>query len=479
MAIDGFAPDRIDKLAAGLTTAANEARGIRASITRIVTEAEDAAGKGGYSASPPGAEPDGGALQTITRAAPPMSADVKTRLAHLLACQADGLPIDPSLFFNDEKPPDPAKVKAAIAYFNKHIDGSLVNDVDGQEAREILADWRQLTPTELDAVINSLPDDQLKKLNGMLGAGIPGLTAGGADRATRLAFANMIFSEVGAKAIDKTDKDVPVLQPDSSADGVSGLRYQKVPGPLFPKDGVNAENDISQGEDGDCWFLAGLGTITLHDPGFLQQHIHENDNGTYTVTFYSGGKPVKITVDGTLPVNVDPKKGSFAGGLVYAHSNNTTSGGDNTSLYAAIYEKAYAQFKGSYQAIDKGFGDQSLTDLTGNKAIKTSTGDYSLSQINSLMKSGAVMTTGSKDDKNLWDKITGGGPETMDANKVVTSHEYMVKSVNLNSHPPTITLVNPWGSGGTTKDNTVMPQEVTLTQQQWNDYFDEVSIGKP
>ncbi len=476
MSIVGLDPERIGQLAGRRTTAASQAHGIRASIARIVANAECAALTGGYSATPPNSEPDGGALLAITRGAPPMSTDIKTRLKHLLACQTDGLPIDPILFFNDEAPPDPAKVKAAITFFNQHIDdsGGFLWSDSAQGTQEVLNDWKQLTPTELDAVINSLTPAQLKKLNGQLGEGASWWGAGDANMGVQLDFANLIYSETGPDAISKVDEDVPVLQPDSSISGVSGLQYQTVSGPLFPPGGVNVKNDLAQGEDGDCWFLSALGTVVMHDPGFLAQHIRENDNGTYTVTFYTNGKPVDITVDGTLPVS---NTGGWADGLVYAHSGTTTASDENTSLWAAIYEKAYAQFKGGYGAIYGGYGAWGLENLTGKKATISSPGNYSLSQVARIMENGGVLTTGTKDDKSLWDKIFGGGPETEDSFNLVTSHEYMVKSVNLNSHPPTITVMNPWGSGGV-EDNHVMPQEVTLTEQQWNEYFGEVSVGK-
>jgi hypothetical protein len=54
----------------------------------------------------------------------------------------------------------------------------------------------------------------------------------------------------------------------------------------------------------------------------------------------------------------------------------------------------------------------------------------------------------------------------------------MVKSVDMNAHPPTITVVNPWGGGGV-EDGHQMPQEVTLTEKQWNEYFGEVSGTRP
>ncbi|MGD0556650.1 MAG: C2 family cysteine protease [Streptosporangiaceae bacterium] len=471
----GFDTVRVGELASRLATAGQQASGVRESIARIVANAEDAAAAGDYDASPSQSEADGGALLTIARGAPPMSSDVKTRLEHLLACQASSLPIDTDLFFNDENPPDPAKVKAAIAFFNQHIDdsgGFLWSDAQ-QGLQEVLSDWEKLTPTELDAVINSLTPAQFKELNSQLGEGGSWWGAGNSNTNLRIAFANMIYSEVGTDALSRADAYAPALQPESSTQYLSGLQYMLVNGTLYPPGGANVEKDLSQGDDGDCWFLSALGTIVMHDPDFLSQHIHENANGTYTVTFYSNGSPVNVTVDGTLPLTSN-------NGYAYAHSNS-----NDGSLWVAIYEKAYAQYRGGYEAINAtrsnsrtGAGSYALQDLTGNQTSGGTADEYTLSEVAGMMKTGAVFTTGTKDDTSLWDRLFGGGPDTEDNSQLVTSHEYMIKSVNLNADPPTITVVNPWGSGGV-EDNHVMPQEVTLTQQQWQEYFDEVAAVWP
>jgi hypothetical protein len=462
----GFDTVRVGELATKLSAAGRQASGIRESIGRIVANAEDAAATGGYSASPSGTEPDGGALRTIASQAPPMSSDVKTRLQHLLACAASSLPIDTDLFFNDEEPPDPAKVKAAIAFFNQHIDdsgGFLWSDAQ-QGVLEVLSDWEKLTPTELDAVINSLTPAQFKELNSQLGEGGSWWGGGSPISGLRLAFANLIYSEVGNNALARVDADVPILQPYIAATStLTNLSYVPVGGTLFPAGGANVFKDMAQGEDGDCWFLSSLGTVVMHDPDFLSQHIHENANGSYTVTFYTSGQPVDITVDGTLPL-------TSGDDYAYAHSNS-----NDGSLWVAIYEKAYAQFKGGYQAIYGGEGNVGLSDLTGTDAWQTSPTSYSLQQLSEMTKNRTVVVTATKDDSALWD---AGQEGTEDSYQLVTDHEYMVKSVNMDSDPPTITVVNPWGSGGV-ENNHVMPQEVTLTQQQWQKYFDAVSGTKP
>jgi hypothetical protein len=354
---------------------------------------------------------------------------------------------------------DQAKVDGAISYFDKHIGDSggwLWPDL-ALGAQEVLQDWQMLSPAELNAVLEALSPHQLSELNSALGQG-------GSDSDLRTAMANLLLGAAAPDALTKVEHNVPNLEPDSKTDYESNLHYAAASGDLFPGSGVAAESDVVQGDDGDCWFLAALGTLVLQDPGFPAQHIKQNLNGTYTVTFYRDGKPVEITVDGLLPTRSD-------GSVAYAQP------ADN-SQWVAIYEKAYAQFKGGYGSIDGGYGDTGLQDLTGTSAWRGSPDDYSLGKVADLMQHGQVLTAGTKDDKSLWNKIFGGGPKTEDNFQLVTSHEYMVKSVDMNAHPPTITVVNPWGGGGV-EDGHQMPQEVTLTEKQWTEYFNEVSGTRP
>lgn len=380
-------------------------------------------------------------------------------VVHATAAQAGWLSMpqqpDPSA---QQPAVDQAKVTAATSYFDKHIndDGGFLWLNWSQGATEVLHDWQSLSPAELSAVLAALSSHQLSELNSALGKD--------SDSGARTDMANLILSAATPDVLATLEHDVPALEPDSKTSYESNLHYAAASGDLFPSDGVNAESDVVQGDDGDCWFLAALGTLVLHDPGFPARHITQNSNGTYTVTFYQDGKPVDITVDGLLPTRSD-------GGTAYAQP------ADN-SLWVAIYEKAYAQFKGGYGSIDGGYGDTGLKDLTGTSAWRKSPGDYSLDQLAGLMKQGQVFTTGTKDDKSLWDKLFGGGPKTEDNFQLVTSHEYMIKSVDTSAHPPTITVVNPWGGGGV-EDGHQMPQEVTLTEDQWNDYFSEVSGTQP
>lgn len=390
-----------------------------------------------------------------------------TQLEGLKKLEDKGYKVDWSLAFSDEKAPDPQKVQDALKYFKDHIDdsGGFLWSNPAQGADEVLKNFEKLSPTELDAVINKLSDAQLKKLNAQLGEGSSWWGAGDSDKNVKLRWANLLLSKVGPDALAKVEKDLTILEPDLHTQYAKNLRYQMQFGSLFGPGGVDIEHDLSQGEDGDCWFLASIGSIAIQDPGFFRRHIHQNPNGTYTVTFYRSpwglkdvqGTPVKITVDGRLPVNSN-------GDPAYAHTP------DNV-MWVAIYEKAYAQFKGGYEKIDGGWGDIGLHDLTGQPTKRIDAKDLSLTEIKHRMAAGDAVTSGTKTDDDL------GVKEFADNDKVVTSHEYAVKSVDTNAHPPTITLINPWGTGGVdVKTGKPVPQEITLTEDEYHKYFREVGI---
>ena len=98
--------------------------------------------------------------------------------------------------------------------------------------------------------------------------------------------------------------------------------------------------DVVQGQLGDCYFVAALAALAATPAGRAQirQMIHDNGDGTFTVTFANGQK---VTVDDDFWVGAD--------GVRYAKV------GDD--LWAAILEKAYAQRAGDYENIVGGTGE--------------------------------------------------------------------------------------------------------------------------
>jgi hypothetical protein len=352
---------------------------------------------------------------------------------------------------------DPA-VRQALALARLMLSGPF-----GMDANRFNSMLRDMTPEQLQEFFWAMSTDDLHELD--LRFGDMSFFSAGHDQ--RDTFESLVLASVDPDTLARLMANMPLLQPNLHTKYLdhdySGFQWswQAAGGPLFGPGGPDPLSDVNQGDDGDCWFLAGVGAIALTNPAVIEQNVHPNPNGTYTVTFYRDGRPVQITVTGDLPSGT---KGT-AGVTPYAHS------GPNGSSWVAIYEKAYAELRGGYSRIDGGFGDTSLADVSGRPATRGSPSDYSLSDIQSRIHQGYAITAGSNSDDNPWWNFWDH-PERMDGNQVVTNHEYYVQSVDTNAHPPTITVVNPWGAGGGA------PHLVTLTEDQFHHYFGEVSMAK-
>ena len=105
--------------------------------------------------------------------------------------------------------------------------------------------------------------------------------------------------------------------PSGNNPTVSGrATYQKVPNQvLFAVDSAGKPNisgdltNIKQGDAGDCYFLAALMTVAARSPETILNMVHDNGNGTYTISFHSKydgvPNPVTVTVNGDLPYRRD------------------------------------------------------------------------------------------------------------------------------------------------------------------------------
>lgn len=346
---------------------------------------------------------------------------------------------------------DPQKIIDTIAWMNQTLGDGANMAIPGLGAGLVYAKLSGMTPAEIDAMMAMMTPQERQALNAAI-----------ADSNTdsRVKWANMLLADSSESTLAVVEQDMPSVEPDWHTQyQKNGLHWQTQDGvPLFGPNGVDIENDLQQGDDGDCWFLSSAAAIAERDPNFFQSRIHQNANGTYTVTFYNDGKPTQVTVDGRLPVDGNNN-------TVYAHPGNTQ--------WIAIYEKAFAQYKGGYGNIDGGWGDQGLHELTGQATQRIDPSDSSLGQISQMLHDGRAVTTGTRKDSGfLW---WGGDGEYIDSGKLVSGHEYSVESVNMNAHPPTITLLNPWGTGAT-NDHGQSIGKVTLTQSEWQQYCREIGV---
>jgi hypothetical protein len=143
----------------------------------------------------------------------------------------------------------------------------------------------------------------------------------------------------------------PALHKDE-LDSAGKPKFGKVnfTGPLFI-DGAKPE-DVQQGQIGDCYFPASIASIARHNPDAIANLIKDNGDGTYTVTFKQKDWATGQFKDAPVKVDGDLYARSY-GGALYGHSANS-SDPRKMELWFPLIEKAYAQWKGSYNTIGSG-----------------------------------------------------------------------------------------------------------------------------
>ncbi|XP_057165317.1 calpain-13 [Ursus arctos] len=191
--------------------------------------------------------------------------------------------------------------------------------------------------------------------------------------------------------------------------------------------------DIQQGDTGDCWFLAALGSLT-QNPQHLQKILMDQSfshqyAGIFCFRFWQCGQWVEVVVDDRLPV--------LKKEYLFVHPRN------NQEFWPCLLEKAYAKFHGSYASLHYGFLPDALVDLTGG--VVTSIDLHFPSDLVMLVKTAA--TAGS-----LMTCATPAQP-TGEARRMesglVSQHAYTVTGAERiqygRSWEDLIRLWNPWG----------------------------------
>ena len=168
---------------------------------------------------------------------------------------------------------------------------------------------------------------------------------------------------VGGDHGDRRDLADPAVMTEDK----DSLKYEWTTGALTV-DGIS-HHDVVQGMIGDCYMMAGFSSVAFQNPEMIDNAIRDNGDGTFTVRFfdvpyYGEPRAVEVTVDGQLPVRY--------GGLHYG------KGKDRSELWVPLLEKAYAEWKGGYDAIGKGGSAGAVMEaLTGRRDSYTSISESS------------------------------------------------------------------------------------------------------
>ena len=203
------------------------------------------------------------------------------------------------------------------------------------------------------------------------------------------------------------------------------------------------QQDVNQGQSGDCYLMTDLQSLARLQPARLQQMAVDLGDGTYAVQFYRNGSPVFVRVDGDLPT-------APWGGLFYAHP------GASGNEWSEIMEKAYAYLRSganSYASLDNGYMTAVYSDLgVGSTSIILP------SDQNSFM---ATVNTQLAANKPV-DVLTHG--TILNSAPLVSSHCYTVISATKDGNGTVwLTLRNPWGFDGFNVDSDPTDGFVTVS----------------
>ncbi|MCL3860035.1 C2 family cysteine protease [Actinotalea sp. K2] len=364
-------------------------------------------------------------------------------------------------YVNASDPPevDPERVQTALDDLRDALDGGFwgVRGGDLADARDAVS---ALNGAEVDALIAGMTDDELAHWISQME---DGWLFGGWDREDRRELWEVFASKASKETLDRLAGLTDELEPrfdgvggDSARDNpqspANSGEYGEIPHQLVV-DGI-APGDVSQGQIGDCWFIASLMAIAQADPSVIEDAITVNDNGTYTVRLYDDGREVEVTV--TPEMVLDGGNPAFV---------RSPAGEDGHELWPMVMEKALALHWGDFHAIEgdsPGLGLELVTGVPSERrSLDDAGGAGSLADY--LAEGGAVTLatfTESDDNPDIYhlDPSSGG---------LASNHAYYVSAVDVENG--TVTVTNPWGAGWPT---------VTMTYGEFEDSFSSIYFNE-
>lgn len=484
MAYQGFDAVQLKALAGDLDSLAQHAGGLHSKLAGLLTTAQQNLPPGTQASVDPNLQGLVGDLVPIpffgrgrlpgllTGELGDMQASMKrriTQLEALAAFQKQGYPVDASIVFLDEAPPDPKKVDAALKELQALNGKDFGNNGNRDDLEKLSKLLDGLTGAELDALVTKASPEDLARYGKLADctddSGWNPFDHNGLPTQERLDTLGRMLSKVGAENLGKLTTAFPGVQPTfenteayknggnaQNGQNNSGIHWQVPTDPLF--NGEPSADDINQRQFGDCWYVASLSAVALKDPQFIKDGIKQNDNGTVSVRIWDkSGNYHWVTVTPDLPTDTN-------GSPISTYGNGDT--------WPAYYEKAFALAytggEGGYGGIEGDDPKASAPYLTGHdgkdidKSVFLGMGSQDDKDLNHLKKSfdaGKAVTVSTPNDESL-DK---NYPKEW-GNAYHSNHAYYVRGFTSDGK---IILGNPWGTSGY--------PPLTVTQDQFNKYF--------
>lgn len=152
-----------------------------------------------------------------------------------------------------------------------------------------------------------------------------------------------------------------------SLGGFQNISYRQISGSLFVNGATSS--DMKQGTVGDCYLIASLGALADKYNSSITTMFKDNMDGTWGVRFYKLDNTRYIedwvTVDRYLP--------TYSSGNAVFQNFGGNAGDSRNELWAALAEKAYAQWArgNSYYNLNGGWPYIALGQITGSNATNT------------------------------------------------------------------------------------------------------------
>ena len=289
----------------------------------------------------------------------------------------------------------------------------------------------KVTPKEVDALIKDAKSGSFSEVEAHYLSGFVDRKKSAFDPAARAKLVAFVAGEMQglAKIADDSGIKSTLPEPKLTDDSIKSgqVTWNATPGQVA----VNGfgMDDAMQGQVGDCYFISALASVAKSHPEILANAVKTNRDGTYTVTFFE--KKPGATQLSPVPVTIDGNFANRHGRLEYAAARETKE------LWPMIFEKAYAQWKGGFGAIEGGMSATALEALTGAKpgffpVTSESKPDVLFAQIKDALAGNGCVVALSKP----WDPGEPG---------VVADHAYTLLGVEEKNGQKFVQLRNPWG----------------------------------
>jgi hypothetical protein len=270
----------------------------------------------------------------------------------------------------------------------------------------------------------------------------------GARPADVLRLQRRVGNRAVARAVTSTRRQMLSREPPPMAEHAGSATLTTITGQAFvagPGEMSDVlASDVNQGQVGDCNLLAPLAAVARAKPSAIRRLIETNSDGSYNVTLYYKdhfwNDPTAHTINVTSQFYTDA-----SGAPIYAKFG---SAGAVHELWVMLIEKAFAKWKGGFDAAAGAMSDrEGLELITGKPATESSVSSGSeddlLNAISNALAAGDALTvrTCPRNYQNWLENAADR--QRMDTYHIVKTHAYSIESVDTTAK--TLNLRNPWG----------------------------------